>query len=184
MPYREMVCGCGNRFQALFRPVAERDEQGQVVRVKGQIQYGVQLVDEACPSCGSTDLEDGKLMPATGIELGGAGGVGKHYPYFDRALGCEVNSAQHRRWLMKHHPDGTPRDFELRPTDGAWDPDEELKPEIRQAEEDKAVYDAYVDEMTNGPQRAAYFQTMRVLGELLSRPEDTDLDKHMGGTGY
>lgn len=120
----------------------------------------------------------------TGIDLGGAAGVGRMFPYFDRALGCEVNSATHRRWLLTHYPDGRVREFALRPTDGAWCPEEEIKEEVREREADEKAYNEYIEYMTTGPDRASYHKMLEVTRDLVTRQDDTALDKLMEGTGY
>lgn len=80
---------------------------------------GKELEDLSC-YCGSTSHEV-VIRSGKGVDLGGEAGATAEYPRWDRGLGCEVKSAQHRRWLMRHHPDGTPRDIPLRPIESSTD---------------------------------------------------------------
>lgn len=77
--------------------------------------------DVSCPKCHAAEF-DKILAGGTGIQLGGDAGAGRHFPYWDPSLMCNVRSAQHRRWLMTHHPNGELREVKLRPTEGAFDP--------------------------------------------------------------
>jgi hypothetical protein len=64
------------------------------------------LDDLACPACRSERFE-ARLSVGTGIDLGDVGGAGRVYPYFDRALNRQINSAAHRRQVCKElnvHP--------------------------------------------------------------------------------
>lgn len=53
-----------------------------------------------CPGCGGLEVE-ALVGGAVGVELGGAGGAGRFYPYFDPQLGRQIDSAQHRRQVCK-----------------------------------------------------------------------------------
>lgn len=56
--------------------------------------------DLTCPGCQGSNHRE--LIPiANAIWQGGDHGVGNIYPYFDRSLGCEVRSHNHRKQLMK-----------------------------------------------------------------------------------
>jgi len=60
--------------------------------------------DLRCPTCAAPpDAHEEVFTAGTAINTGGEHGVGKRYPYFDRAFGCEVRSAQHRAQLCKRH---------------------------------------------------------------------------------
>jgi hypothetical protein len=87
-------CACDRKYDVLWT----RTGEGKVEEPSALDRP--ELDDLRCPACDGTDYRV-VIGLATGIELGGAGGVGKHYPYFDRALKCWVDSAQHRRRICK-----------------------------------------------------------------------------------
>lgn len=95
----------------------------------------------ACPKCGSTDVYERIGMP-------GADWSNRNYPYFDRGLGCTVNSPGHRARICKERG--------LTPVDGDWDEDREIgKLENRDAEMRK-VYEDYADRLENHPAYRGY----------------------------
>jgi hypothetical protein len=122
---------CGRDYSILF----VRGEGAAVDRPEAEID------DLTCPSCGADDYEV-VIGLASGIQLGGDAGVGRNFPYFDHALGVEVRSAQHRRWLMQHNADGTRRAVPLVPTEGGFDPVADFERE--QAERDRR-YAGYLE---------------------------------------
>lgn len=108
-------CGCGRSYDLLEHPPGEWSALDRK-----------DIDDLSCPGCGASEHEI-VIGTATGIQLGGDAGVSKIYPYFDRSLGVEVRSHQHRQWLMKNEPDGTPRQFPLVPVEGDFDELAELR---------------------------------------------------------
>jgi len=130
--------------------------------------------DLRCPSCDEAGFV--ALVPrvAEGQAMQPSAG-GTMYPYFDRGLGCEVRSAQHRRWLMIHHPDGTPRESRLYATEGAYDSLAELD-RRRNANEDldRRLKAQREEEDADGELRRAkdivkQIQSEGRMGELLER---------------
>ena len=97
-------------------------------------------LDERCPYCLSDKYES---LVATANPAGVKG-----YPYFDRGLGCEVESPAHRRRLCKEKG--------LVPVDGDFDEDASIRK--MNVEEDKhlRVYDEYKDRLDNSPEFADY----------------------------
>lgn len=108
-------CSCGKSYDLLEHPPGQWSALDRP-----------DIDDLSCPGCGKLEHEV-VIGMASGIQLGGSAGVSKLYPYFDRALGCEVRDHQHRQWLLKHEPDGTPREFPLVAVEGDFDELAELK---------------------------------------------------------
>lgn len=120
----------------------------------------------SCPACDSKEYQ-GVIKSGTGIKLGGAAGVGRVYPYFDRALGVEVQSDTHRRQLC--------RERGLIPTDGDLDLAAIAREDERQAEEDEKVYNEYIDEMTRGPNKEAYGKLQDMIADGWMPPDMGEL---------
>jgi hypothetical protein len=137
---------------------------------------------ETCPGCGGSRIV--RLVPEAsgrGINLGGEAGVGRHFPYYDRALNTWVRSHQHRRWLMTHNADGTDRAVKLAPTDGAVDFEELGAEEARAIEEEDRAWKAQQDYLENGPDRAQYHRAMDIYKQLpMSYFEEGDDDARYG----
>lgn len=126
----------------------------------------------ACPKCGS-EVYVPVLALGRGIQLGGEGGVGKHFPYRDRGLGTapdgggiEVQSAAHRRHLLRYEQRWSNRQQRwiekerperLIPMEEAPDIDGWVDRDESEREMDEAAYLDYVREMAEGPNRAEYF---------------------------
>lgn len=121
-----------------------------------------------CPDCGAEG--EAILSGFLPKDLGGDAGAGRWYPYYDRGLGggpdgrgILVRSAQHRKWLLKHHPSGAKRDIPLLPTDGDFDPEEELNERTRLQEASEKAYREQMDELEHGPNREAWGKLQDVL---------------------
>lgn len=72
----------------------------EVLSLRGEM-LGLHDTDAPiCPKCKS-EASRPEISAGTGIMLGGAGGEGKHFPHYNKALGCWVESAQHLRKLEK-----------------------------------------------------------------------------------
>lgn len=115
---------------------------------------------EVCPDC---DSEKFKALASVGrgVMLGGSAGVGKHYPRFDRGLGCEVRSHQHRQEICKRR--------NLEPVEGASGIIEHVV--AREAAEDRAEeeYQAETTELME----TADADTKRAL-DLLDKAKSPD----------
>lgn len=104
--------------------------------------------------------------------------VAVRYPYFDKGLGRQITSPQHRKDVC--------RELGVIPTEGEsrglWE--EIADREQSLIAEDEAKYDAYVTEMTEGPARGEYALMQRMVNEDLrksyehTRNEDTKA-RHM-----
>lgn len=123
MPTRDRKCsGCGAMYEVLvLGSMAEIHpiDPGAAVRTDGKIR---------CTRCGSAEYTDVFNTSFTPVGLGGEAGVGRFYPYRDRALGpgpdgmgIEVRDAKHREWLMTHTPSGRVREERLIPLDTTSD---------------------------------------------------------------
>lgn len=79
---------CGKRYEV----ISFRD---------GDVR-GLDRGDEqpTCPACDGEAFE-ALVSLGQGVSLGGAGGAGRHYPYFDKALNVWIESAQARREICK-----------------------------------------------------------------------------------
>ena len=94
-----------------------------------------------CPKCSSTDVFERLGVP-------GADFSNKAYPYYDRGLGCVVNSPGHRNSICKARG--------ITPVDGDWDDEGAInKLENRDAEL-RAVYQDYEDRLENDPAYRGY----------------------------
>lgn len=111
---------------------------------------------ETCPACASGAFKRVIGIPL-GIELGGEGGVGRGYPYFDRALRCRVSSARHRRQIMKRKG--------LVAVDGDIDLEGDARKEAAENAATLARYHQYGDDLDNHPDFAEY-REMRDKGAL------------------
>lgn len=121
-----------------------------------------------CPVCGA----EGESVIAGFLpkDLGGQGGVSKDFPYFDRGLGCVVNDAKHRRWLLEHYPDGRRRPEKLIPTDGDFDFEEIAAEQERSNEKIDRAHREQQEYMEHGPDRAAYAR----IREIMSDPKELE----------
>jgi hypothetical protein len=133
-----------------------------------------------CPRCRCAEFDPVFNTRFTAVGLGGDAGVGKFYPYRDRALGpgpdgrgLLVRDAAHRRHLLTHTPEGRVRDEPLIPLEtssgsglsGTWE--DIVDWQEAEAAEDKAAYDEYRKEMTEGPNREAFHKVVNhVAAEL------------------
>jgi putative FmdB family regulatory protein len=134
MPFYEYKCERCNTTTSRWNTIANR-------------------ATKACDVCGDPML---KLVTAVRpLWTGDVGGVGKHFPYFDRTLNCEVTSNQHRQRLC--------RERGLTPTDGDYD----FAEEARETERRGALVDAEMradwDYKMNGPHRAEYRRALDVI---------------------
>ena len=102
---------------------------------------------DVCPSCASVSHER-LVAVGQGIQMGGAGGVGKHFPYFDQSLGMHIESAQHRREVCKR------MGLEPAETTGLWK--DKLSAERRQKADEDAVFNDYTDRLKHHPAYADY----------------------------
>ena len=98
-----------------------------------------------CPKCGKDDFKL-QVGVGTGIALGDEGGYGKHYPYFDRALGVRVSSAAHRKKICKARG--------LTPVDGDFNP--ENKKETAFVEKADKRWKDLQDRYDNSPEFADF----------------------------
>ena len=99
-----------------------------------------------CPKCDSEDW-DVVFGAGIGIELGGGASTGKIYPYFDRGLGCQVDSASHRRQIMKARGLIEAPEFD----------EERMMADIcRDSDRMVAEHEAHVKEMEESPHWADY----------------------------
>jgi len=138
-----------------------------------------------CPRCSSEDFEAIVRAPnligskeeslpylARCPEVGERGLTQAHFPYFDAGLGVVLESPEHRQWLMKNHPDGTPREEPLVcvGNDLPWDPSGIVDREIAHTADVNRRYNAYRDEMLSHPEtrRAWDFVERAVLAKDLS----------------
>lgn len=136
---------CGRRYDVLYH---HREGWSALERED--------LDDLRCPACDGSEFVP-IIGAASGIQLGGSAGVGKHFPYYDRALGCEVTSHQHRTWLMTHHPNGTRRADRLLPTEGAVDFVAEAEKEFAARDRREAGYQEMIASYEGDPElREAY----------------------------
>lgn len=120
--------------------------------------------DLTCPACASTEFTI-VIGVATGIDLGGDGGAGKLYPYYDRALQVRFESAQHRRRYLKQH--------NIVALEGGFEPEKLFSDMRSQRDAAEAEYQAMVAEMENGPDRADYMRLReRIAEEEASRGRD------------
>lgn len=133
------------------------------IRIKGAT-HDLRCPDIRCDACEHlwyAVLEAGEATPACpkcrtlGRELPGVPGgewsqrmFGAQGGYFDRGLGCWVNSPAHRLEICKTRG--------LTPVDGDWDVDRALAEEERQNAADDAEYDAYQDKLNHHPAYAGY----------------------------
>ena len=53
-----------------------------------------------CPACDGANFRSLIGIPL-GVDLGDVAGVGKLYPYFDRALNCYIRNKNHRKQVCK-----------------------------------------------------------------------------------
>ena len=80
----------------------------------------------------------------------------ERYPYFDRGLGMQVDSKQHRANICANPRKYGINSDGLTPVDGDWDPDKEMA-EYRKGEEDMAKgYAEYEDKLENHPAFSSY----------------------------
>lgn len=97
-----------------------------------------------CPVCGGIIHIVIKRAPATDLFSQNL------YPYYDRGLGCEVRSKQHRKELCAA--------LGVIPIDGDYDPDRDfgLSKMKRQIEEDDKAYEDYMDEVEHSSAFAGF----------------------------
>ncbi len=114
-----------------------------------------------CPECHTTgEIIVGSFLPK---DLGGEAGVGKMYPYDDKALGCRVRDAAHHRWLLTHEPNGSLRDEPLVQTHGEFNFEDICDEAGRRTEKSEKAYRAQQEELVHGPNREAYGKLCEVL---------------------
>lgn len=145
MPIYGLRCtaaGCGRKFEVLMI-------NGRATAMDHPDENNL-----FCPDCGGEG--EGLVGVSLLKDLGGEAGVGREFPRFDHGLGTMVRDAAHHRWLLKHHPDGTPREVPLRPTEGEVDFEEGADIEQRATEQVTREYQEYVRELREGPNREAY----------------------------
>jgi hypothetical protein len=133
-------CVCGTEYSVLAHG-------GAVVCVESEDDR------PGCYHCGSEDHE--RLVRAgTGVDLGGYAGVGRIYPYFDRALKCHIESAADRKRICAERG--------LVPVDGDIDDSDARK---RFAEED-VIRDRWTDlqEKYEKDPEFAEFRRLRAKG--------------------
>lgn len=132
----------------------------------------------ACPACDS-EVYVPVLALGRGIQMGDAGGVGKHFPYRDRGLGTgpdgggiEVQSAAHRRHLLRYEQRWSHRQQRwvekerperLHPLEEAPDFDGLVDRDESEREMDEAAYLDYIREQAEGPNRADYFAAQEAI---------------------
>jgi hypothetical protein len=100
--------------------------------------------DLACPGCRGEQFAV-VLQVGTGIHLGGDGGVGRDFPYFDNGLGIWIRSHQHRREECKR------RGVVPMEENGARMIEEVHAARVRQAEQDETAYNEMLAEQQADP---------------------------------
>lgn len=163
MPIRERRCnGCGSTYEVLVL-----GSMARIVAMTGAVGEAETL---RCAKCGDGTYTEVFNTQFTPTGLGGEAGVGRFYPYYDRALGpgkgLLVKDAKHREWLMRHEPNGTPREERLIPLDsktdsatrGTWE--DIADAEAAENEQIDNDYKAMVDQLTHEqPQTMAQIAT-------------------------
>ena len=118
----DFVCKeCNHRFERMVSP--------------GEYEEGID-----CEQCDS-----GKAFWAPGSRIDNTLRI---YPYFDRGLGCEVKSPQHRRDVCKSKG--------LTPVDGDFDEDRYINPMEAKIQRELDAYDTYVGELETHPKYRDY----------------------------
>lgn len=107
-----------------------------------------------CPTCRSTDAE-ARFDAPLGIELGGGASTGRFYPYFDRGLMCQIDSAKHRQQVCKARG--------LVPVDGDIDLDDDHRKQSVEEAETKRKYAELQDMYDHRPDFADH-RRLRDLG--------------------
>jgi len=100
-----------------------------------------------CPGCDADDYIRIIGVPLA-IELGDVSSVGRHYPRFDRGLGCTVNSKQHRKQICEARG--------LEPLEGGADVTSTTKEMWRQEDKDHDDYKKLIDRYDNDPDFSEY----------------------------
>lgn len=103
-----------------------------------------ELLDASCPRCGSVTFEPVIAMP---LPCGVNG-----YPYFDRGLGCTVESPRHRLQVAASRG--------LAPVDGRLDVEGYASKAQAHIDEVGREFDEYNDRLDHSPEFAGYRQAM------------------------
>jgi hypothetical protein len=95
-----------------------------------------------CPKCGA----GASWNPGSNIDRSS-----ERFPYFDRGLGIEVQSKQHRRDICAN-----PRKYGINsdgliPVDGDWDADREMSKIDSENQKNLKGYDEYVEKLEHSP---------------------------------